>query len=312
MEKGILETEKGFYCYINQVYYPTLRGLLNYLRTQNMTSNEYYLKYLGEVGYCEHCGNPTNFRGINTGYKEYCCSECGVKSEKHRNAVRQRFVGQPEKLFNSLEKARLTRSQRSEEEKAKSNKKRMQTIRARYGDDYQSNRTKNQWKRRTQEEIDTLVAKTNATKRKNGTLGSIPYKFANKEVTIGNRIFKVQGYEDIALKLLAEIVDVNEIKVGADVPRINLTDGTKYYPDILINNLIIEVKREYTYNVCLEENLLKQKETINSGYNHIFLIIHSRDLNKDRSLKDKQKYLDVLHMAISNQASKEEGSTTIP
>ena len=43
MEKGILKTEKGFYCYINQEYYSTVRGLSNYLRTQSITSEEYYL-----------------------------------------------------------------------------------------------------------------------------------------------------------------------------------------------------------------------------------------------------------------------------
>jgi hypothetical protein len=41
---NIFQSEKGFYCEINQQYYPSLRGLLNYLRTQLVSSEEYYLK----------------------------------------------------------------------------------------------------------------------------------------------------------------------------------------------------------------------------------------------------------------------------
>jgi hypothetical protein len=312
MEKGILKTEKGFYCYINQKYYLTVRGLSNYLRTQSMTSKEYYLKYLGDVGRCDVCNSPTNFARITIGYKPYCSSECAVRSEKHRKAVSGRFVDNKEKFLNSLEKTRITLSNRSDEEKQKSNEQRINTVYDKYGEDYFSKKTKLQWERRTQEDIDLMVAKANATKLKNGTSHTPPYKTANREVVIGEKVFRVQGYEDIALNLLSEIVNVNEIKIGKEVPRINLSTGRKYYPDIYINNLLIEVKSEYTYKINLEENLLKQSDSKKAGYGHIFLVIHSKDLSKDRNLKNKEKYLEILHRAISSQASlNEEGSTTI-
>lgn len=311
MEKGILKTEKGFYCYINQKYYPTVRGLSNYLRTQSMTSKEYYLKYLGDVGRCEVCDNPTSFGRITTGYNLYCSSECAVRSEKHRKAVSERFVGDREKFLNSLEKRKITLSKISEEEKKERSKKIALGLKQKYGEDYFSKKTKLQWERRTQEDIDLMVAKANATKLKNGTSHIPPYKTANREVVIGEKVFRVQGYEDIALNLLSEIVNVNEIKIGKEVPRINLSTGKKYYPDIYINNLLIEVKSEYTYEINLEENLLKQSDSKKAGYDHIFLVIHSKDLIKDRTLKNKEKYLKILHKAISSQTSKEEGSTTI-
>jgi hypothetical protein len=311
MEKGILKTEKGFYCYINQQYYTTAIGLCNYLRTLSMTSKEYYLKYLGDVGKCEVCSNPTNFKGITIGYKKYCSSACAVRSDSHRNAVSQRFVGNEEKFLNSLEKRRITLSKKSKEEKEESNEKRTRTCYERYGEDYFSTKTKLQWERRTQEEINLMVLKTNETKKKNGTFYIHPYKTANKQIIIEDKVFRVQGYEDIALKLLSQIVNVNEIKVGKDVPRINLSSGKKYYPDIYIYNLLIEVKSEYTYNVHLEKNLLKQADSKKAGYDHIFLVIHSKDLRKDRSLKNEEKYLKILHTAISSQAQIREGSTTI-
>lgn len=311
MEKGIFKTEKGFYCYINQKYYPTVRGLSNYIRTQSMTSQEYYLKYLGDVGRCETCGNPTNFARITVGYKKYCSSLCCNKSESHRKAVSKRFVGDEEKLLSALEKYKITRTQKTADEKQKINEKRLITVYEKYGEDYFSRRTKLQWERRTEKEIELLVSKANETKLKNDTFYVHPYKNLSKQIVIEDKIFTVQGYEDIALKLLSQIVDVNEIKVGKDVPRIPLPTGKKYYPDIYVYNLLIEVKSEYTYDIKIDENLLKQSASKKAGYDHMFLVIHSKDLKKDRSLKDEQKYLNILHKAISSQAPTGEGSKTI-
>jgi hypothetical protein len=312
MEKGILKTEKGFYCYINQKFYPTVRGLLNYLRTHSMTSEEYYLKYLGETRKCEKCENSTTYNNIIVGYKPYCCSNCGLRSENHRKAVRERFVGHPQKLQDSLGKRKVSQSNKTEEEISKTHEKRRQTIHRKYGEDYFSRKAKLQWERRTKEEVQSLVEKSNATKRKNGTLGIPPYKYNRRKVVVQGKLFNIQGYEDIAINLLSEIVDVDKIKTGKEVPRIPLPSGKTYYPDILVDDLLIEVKSEYTYRIKLSESLVKQSASRKSGYRHIILVIHSKQLTKDRNLKDKQKYLKILHMVISSQASLEEGSTTIP
>ena len=47
-----------------------------------------------------------------------------------------------------------------------------------------------------------------------------------------------------------------------------------YFPDFyyLEKNLIIEIKSDYYYNLCLEKNLAKQKACIDQGYNFIFII----------------------------------------
>lgn len=311
-KKGILKTEKGFYCYIDGQYYTSLYSLIHRLRALGTNSKEYYDKYLGEVGKCANCGKPTRYEKISKGYRKFCSISCAKKSEEHRKIVSERFIGHPEKLAKALEKTRKTMSSKSKEELNEINDRRVKTLKERYGDDYASRKTKLQWERRTQEDIDALVAKSNATKKKNGTLYVVPYKSSNKKIVINGITFKVQGYEDIALNLLSEIIDVNKIKVGKEVPKILLTTGKNYYPDICIDNLLIEVKSEYTYSVEEKENLLKQRESIKAGFNHIFLVIHSKDLTKKRVLKDKNKYLKILHKAIISQASKEEGSTTIP
>jgi hypothetical protein len=314
MEKIHLQDENGYYCAINNTYYPTLRGLLNYLRIVPITAEDYYLKYLGEAGKCKTCKSPTRFNSLRLGYKQYCCSNCSVKNENHKKAVKERFVNDRDKLLKSLEKRNATMASKSDKEILDIARKRVSSLKRNYGDDYFSQKAKRQWERRTQQDVKDLVSKSVATRIKNGSYIDAPYKNANKSIIISGREFKVQGYEDIALNLLAEIVDISSIKIGKDVPRITLPNNRKYYPDIMIDNLIIEVKSEYTFNIRYQENIIKNKYTILSGYNHIFLVIHSKDINKDRTLKDKQKYLNILHKAISSQASSilEEGSTTIP
>lgn len=77
---------------------------------------------------------------------------------------------------------------------------------------------------------------------------------------------KVQGYEIYALELLEKKYKFEEIKIGKDVPSIDYLYNNKkcrYFPDIFIpkENLIIEVKSDYTYNADLEINLVKQNFT---------------------------------------------------
>lgn len=63
-----------------------------------------------------------------------------------------------------------------------------------------------------------------------------------------------------------------------EIPRIKYTgiDGKnhRYYPDIFIpkENLIIEVKSDFTFRYNQETNLLKEAATKNAGYNYRFMI----------------------------------------
>ena len=52
-----------------------------------------------------------------------------------------------------------------------------------------------------------------------------------------------------------------------------------YHPDFFINelNLIIEIKSSYYYNLYLEKNLVKEKYTLESGFNFIFIIDKNYD-----------------------------------
>lgn len=88
------------------------------------------------------------------------------------------------------------------------------------------------------------------------------------------KIIKVQGYEPRALDELLKIYDENDILTSrSDMPEIYYTSPKdnrihRYYPDIYIpkDNLIIEVKSNYTLNKYKKINRVKFEATIALGY----------------------------------------------
>ena len=92
------------------------------------------------------------------------------------------------------------------------------------------------------------------------------------------REIKVQGYEGYALADLLQIYVEREIEYQrSKIPEIWYEqDGIRhrYFADFYIkkNNLIVEVKSNWTYNRYLEKNLLKEKAVKEFGYNFQLII----------------------------------------
>ena len=108
------------------------------------------------------------------------------------------------------------------------------------------------------------------------------FEFREYEFPSG-RTTEVQGYEDIALDALLELYDESVIKTSADDPlTINYCsdDGDQhvYYPDIFITseNMIVEVKSTYTYEVNKEKNESKARACVEQGYKFQFYIIDKK------------------------------------
>ncbi len=102
---------------------------------------------------------------------------------------------------------------------------------------------------------------------------------AKDYVLPSGKIARIRGYEPFALNHLLNIYTEDEIVYQTKLmPKIWYidNDGKKhiYFPDFYIpkDNLIIEVKSDYTYNKDLEVNLLKKEAVIDSGYNYRFMI----------------------------------------
>ena len=110
---------------------------------------------------------------------------------------------------------------------------------------------------------------------------------------------KIQGYENYALDLLLKSYTEDEIIVGAGLVPIILYEyedkNKRYYTDIYIpkNNLMIEVKSDYTMEKELEKNLAKRKASIEQGYDFQFWIFDRKQnlqiLNKDEEYIPRSK-----------------------
>jgi hypothetical protein len=147
-----------------------------------------------------------------------------------------------------------------------------------YGDENYNNRTK--YKETCIERFGVENPSQNAEIHEK----KIKTGYRTKKFTFpSGKVVSVQGYEDTALQELLKIYHENDIITETTkIPSITYigTDNKNhvYFPDIYIpkDNLLIEVKSEYTYRGFigwLETNLLKQKSCISAGYNHRFMIM---------------------------------------
>ncbi len=112
---------------------------------------------------------------------------------------------------------------------------------------------------------------------------SLVNSYNKKEFTFpsGRKIY-CQGYEPQALQLLLnEGLSEHDIIVERSlVPKISYYDLNNnkklYYPDFYIpkDNLIIEVKSNYTFNINKKINMIKRRACVIQGYKYKFMIIN--------------------------------------
>lgn len=97
------------------------------------------------------------------------------------------------------------------------------------------------------------------------------------------RIIRVQGYEpEIIQELLDSGYCEDDIKTGIDCPEIWYNFNNKrrrYYPDIFIpkENLVIEVKSDYTFVNQYEYNIAKREATKAAGFSFQFRVRRSNN-----------------------------------
>jgi hypothetical protein len=109
------------------------------------------------------------------------------------------------------------------------------------------------------------------------------------------KVVHIQGYEGQAIDdLLDEKIEENDIYFGKDIPTFSyIQDNIQhvYHPDLFVKsqNLIVEVKSDYTYKKELDKNFLKFKKVIEDGY-RLRLMIYNDKLNliKDVNFEKKE------------------------
>lgn len=147
-----------------------------------------------------------------------------------------------------------------------------------YGDENYNNRTK--YKETCVEKFGVENPSQNATVHAK----KMTSQFRTKEFIFpSGKTVRLQGYECKAVTELLKIYNESEIITETElIPIILYTcDDNKhhaYFPDIYIpkDNLLIEVKSQYTYNGFegwYRTNILKQNASIAAGYKHKFMIM---------------------------------------
>jgi len=296
-------------CKITGKTFKTARGFLNHLRTQKISSKEYYDKFHKDQneGIC-YCGNPTTYHGFS--YKKYCSDICACKSEEHRLAVSEKFIKNPKALdsFKISRKGVDTNvKKRRETIKKKCNILNIST------EKYYSEHSKKAFSNMSSEQVNARTLKSMKTKLSVGNVGGRsgykPYPFFDETLSL-------QGYEPIVLDCLIEdfFFGKDDIVGGKSGVPIIKYDNKMYFPDFYLPkyNLIIEVKSTYTYN--LNKNIVHKKcqASVESGYSIVLLVLNKHEA-RNRKLDGSK---NLLHWAISSQAPKPtwygEGSSTIP
>lgn len=304
-------------CYIDNTEYSSATGLANHLRKLKVTSKEHYDKFLlkENEGFCLLCKNKTNFKNASRGYSQYCSDSCAMKDTPHREAVKNRFIKNPDALKSFKEKMEVFHKNKTEEYKDKVAKKAINTIISKYGKDYLSNRVKEQWKNKSIEERKLISDKAIKNRAK---------CFKYKKFILNETEFHIQGYEPSVINMILQNYKIteSEIVIGvSNVPSIDCIDR-KHYPDIYIKkwNLLIDVKSLYLFNIHKEKIAENKKYAENQGYNYIVLVFSRDPLKKIYSEKTKngmaqkrefEEFKNKLDWIISSQAPKNgEGSTT--
>lgn len=204
--------------------------------------------------------------------------------ERHGTAVPQSLEKFQEKTKQSnIKKFGIERPQRLQSFKDKTE----ETCKKKYGVSApQQNKTIQQ------KSIDTCLEKygTENVMQSSNIFDKNRYFQKKDYVFESGNVVKVQGYENLCLDVLLQTYTEDEIIVNpSQVISVFYIENRKkhrYFPDIYIpkDNLIIEVKSEYTYKGFvgwLNTNMLKRQACLDAGYNFKFMIF-----DKDGNLLD--------------------------
>lgn len=291
------------------------RGFLNHLRGLNMTSKQYYDKHYKQEGegIC-YCGKDTTYGAFK--YNKYCSDSCACKSLEHRKSVSEKFINNPSALesFRELRKnadidfniEKRNQTIQKECEKLGITKFEYHSIKSKKAFE---NMSEEKVKQRVLKRMETIESTTNDF---GGRSGYKSFDFFGDTVSL-------QGYEPIVLESMIQDFNLTDkdIKIGkSNIPIIDYEFGGKnrmYFPDFFLpnNNLLIEVKSRYTYELHKDSVHEKCKACLSSGYSILVLIVSKHEARNGKLEGSK----NLLDWAISSQAPKPtwygEGSTTI-
>jgi len=88
---------KKIKCEICQEYVVSLKALSQHILNHNITSKEYYDKFLKtneKEGFCLECNKPTKFKGLKSGYQKFCNLVCSNNNEERKKKFVLSYYGE--------------------------------------------------------------------------------------------------------------------------------------------------------------------------------------------------------------------------
>jgi 5-methylcytosine-specific restriction endonuclease McrA len=103
--KNMEKNMEIFKCEICKREFKNLRGLLTHIggtHKNEITVEEYYLKFIGEKGKCVECGKDTTFRSLSYGYSKFCSRKCSANSIETQNKMKETYF-EKTGYYNSMQ-----------------------------------------------------------------------------------------------------------------------------------------------------------------------------------------------------------------
>lgn len=309
--KNLIDKHNRLQCQICGKICKGIDGVAPHLKwNHNMKIQDYYNEFFKKNDSeckCKECNKETSYIGLNKGYNIFCSYKCRSNNKEVKkkitftklnnidddgnNSFQRSIVKIKETKLNNIDDDGNNSFQRSNlklrklwrnysNEKIKEIHKKIKETKLSSIDENGNN----SFQRSTIKNKETCIKKYGVSHT--SQVPAIADKilkncYKSKEYKLpSGKIIKLQGYEPQALNILLETFNEDDILTDRkDMPEIwyYTDDGKKhrYYPDMYIQkeNLIIEVKSNWTYKKYLDINLLKEKACLDAGYNFKFMIL---------------------------------------
>jgi hypothetical protein len=250
-------TEK-LYCDLDKKYYSKM-GIVRIIKKFGIDPKDYYDNHfkLNTEGICLNCGKFTKFTKFS--YYKFCNCKCSAQYNKNTEKLWKNSSGDEKRTYiDKMLNSRYLNTSKEDIEK-----KRVETLLKNTGFDsyseFISHHKKEWYKTLTEDEHNEFFDKI--TKSRN------QYKY--HMYTLNGIQVRTQGYEKYVLDILIDHFDNTKIKVDSGISiRYKDENGKtrRYYPDIIVDNLLFEVKSSYTLKIHKNNVLLKMEASKNAGY----------------------------------------------
>lgn len=250
-------TEK-LYCDLDKKYYSKM-GIVRIIKKFGIDPKDYYDKHfkLDAEGICLNCEKSTKFTKFS--YYKFCNTKCSAQYNKNTEKLWKNSSEDQKKTYiDKMLNSRYLNTSKEDIEK-----KRVETLLKNTGFDsyseFVSHHKKEWYKTLTEDQHNELFDRI--TKSRN------QYKY--HMYTLNDIQVRTQGYEKYVLDVLIEYFDNTKIEVDSKKSiRYKDENGKirRYYPDIIIDNLLFEVKSLYTLKLHKNNVLLKMEASKNAGY----------------------------------------------